>query len=338
VAAVRTPQGRTSVPRTTARLLTAGALCAAGIAAFAVPARAADSSVWDRVAACESSGNWSADTGNGYYGGLQFSASTWDAYGGRAYAATASGASESAQIAVANRVLSAQGPGAWPVCGPRAGLSRGDAGSAPAVVQASPVVHAAVRETAAVRSVSASRAVDYALAQVGTAYGYGDEGPRAFDCSGLVQAAWRAAGVAVPRTSSADARLPRAALAAGDIIVYTNGSHVALYIGHGDVVVAENPSTGVRLRTVAYDAQGRGWYAVRPAGVRLTSSPASKPSKPAPVPRTTGHTVTVRRGDTLSGIAAEYRVPGGWQALYRDNARTIGADPGLIYPGEVLHW
>ena len=72
---------------------------------------------WDAVAACESGGNWSINTGNGFYGGLQFTISTWDAYGGQAYAPRADLASRDAQISVAERVLAAQGPGAWPVCG-----------------------------------------------------------------------------------------------------------------------------------------------------------------------------------------------------------------------------
>ena len=92
-------------------------------AAVAVPlmgatgASAATASEWDAVAQCESGGNWSINTGNGYYGGLQFSASTWAAYGGTAYASTANQASKSQQIAVAEKVLAAQGKGAWPVCG-----------------------------------------------------------------------------------------------------------------------------------------------------------------------------------------------------------------------------
>ncbi|MFJ9628897.1 transglycosylase family protein [Streptomyces sp. NPDC091280] len=80
-------------------------------------ASAATASEWDAVAQCESGGNWSINTGNGYYGGLQFSASTWAAYGGTAYAATANQASKSQQIAVAEKVLASQGKGAWPVCG-----------------------------------------------------------------------------------------------------------------------------------------------------------------------------------------------------------------------------
>jgi uncharacterized protein YabE (DUF348 family) len=72
---------------------------------------------WDAVAACESGGDWSINTGNGFYGGLQFTESTWDAYGGAAYASRADLASRDAQIAVAERVYQSQGAGAWPVCG-----------------------------------------------------------------------------------------------------------------------------------------------------------------------------------------------------------------------------
>ncbi|NLU81410.1 transglycosylase family protein [Rhodococcus sp. HNM0569] len=69
---------------------------------------------WSGVAQCESGGNWSTSTGNGYYGGLQFSQSTWEANGGSGSAANAS---QEEQIRVAENVLQTQGPGAWPVCG-----------------------------------------------------------------------------------------------------------------------------------------------------------------------------------------------------------------------------
>jgi hypothetical protein len=72
---------------------------------------------WDAVAQCESGGNWSINTGNGYYGGLQFSSSTWLAYGGGAYAPRADLATRGQQIAIAEKVLAVQGAGAWPVCG-----------------------------------------------------------------------------------------------------------------------------------------------------------------------------------------------------------------------------
>ncbi|MEV7319256.1 transglycosylase family protein [Streptomyces sp. NPDC093970] len=93
-------------------------------------ASAATASEWDAVAQCESGGNWAINTGNGYYGGLQFSASTWAAYGGTQYAAQANQASKAQQIEIAEKVLAAQGKGAWPVCGTGlSGASTGASGS-----------------------------------------------------------------------------------------------------------------------------------------------------------------------------------------------------------------
>ncbi|WP_033218740.1 transglycosylase family protein [Kitasatospora phosalacinea] len=110
-------------------------IAAAGVASvgLALPllaatgAAAAPVDTWDRVAQCESGGDWNINTGNGFYGGLQFTSSTWRAFGGGQYAARADQASRSQQIAVAERVLASQGPGAWPVCSKRAGLARGGA-------------------------------------------------------------------------------------------------------------------------------------------------------------------------------------------------------------------
>jgi LysM repeat protein len=85
-------------------------------AAAPVPV-SSDGADWYAIAACESGGNWSANTGNGFYGGLQFTEQTWLAYGGGQYAPSANLASAAQQIAVAQRVLGGQGIGAWPVCG-----------------------------------------------------------------------------------------------------------------------------------------------------------------------------------------------------------------------------
>lgn len=91
--------------------------------AGALPADGA-TSVWDKVAQCESGGNWKINTGNGFYGGVQFAAGTWKAYGGKAYASQAHLATKAEQIAIARRVLAGQGPGAWPTCSRRAGLTK----------------------------------------------------------------------------------------------------------------------------------------------------------------------------------------------------------------------
>ena len=132
----------------------AGALLApAGLLAAAGGAAAADGGVWDRIAQCESGGNWHINTGNGYYGGLQFSASTWKASGGSKYASTANQASRAEQIAVAERVLDSQGIGAWPVCGKKAGSTKSYTASADSSAKKKTTTHkatapAAVKATA----------------------------------------------------------------------------------------------------------------------------------------------------------------------------------------------
>lgn len=86
-------------------------------------ALAAPTSEWDQLAQCESGGDWGANTGNGYYGGIQFNADTWKAYGGDKYGETADKASREEQISIAEKVLDKQGWGAWPSCSQEKGLS-----------------------------------------------------------------------------------------------------------------------------------------------------------------------------------------------------------------------
>jgi hypothetical protein len=108
-------------------MIATAAVAGAGVTIPLLTAGAAQASSinWDAVAQCESSGNWAINTGNGFYGGLQFTESTWLAYGGGAYAHYANQASRSQQIAIAEKVLAGQGIGAWPVCGPRGYTSGG---------------------------------------------------------------------------------------------------------------------------------------------------------------------------------------------------------------------
>src|SRR4051812_15125428 len=109
--------------RRTSKLVRIAALAGVTGTAIAVPligatsSSAADVSTWDAVAQCESGGNWSINTGNGYYGGLQFSQSSWEAAGGTQYAARADLATKGQQIATAEKLLAMQGPGAWACAG-----------------------------------------------------------------------------------------------------------------------------------------------------------------------------------------------------------------------------
>lgn len=94
----------------------------AGAAASAVvlaPSAHAETVNWEAIAACESGGNWAINTGNGYYGGVQFAPSTWSGHGGGEFAPSAHLATREQQIVVAERVLRSQGIGAWPTCGRR---------------------------------------------------------------------------------------------------------------------------------------------------------------------------------------------------------------------------
>ncbi|MEV4335380.1 peptidoglycan DD-metalloendopeptidase family protein [Streptomyces sp. NPDC049597] len=180
----------------------------AGGAGMALPligagsAHAASADVWEKVAACQSTNNGKVNTGNGHYGGLQFSQATWEAYGGTRYAARADLATRDEQIAVAEKVLEGQGPRAGAACAERAGLARG--GDAPA-------------------------------------------------------------GFAEPQ----------------------------------------------RLR-----------------GSERAASPTTVPTQ--------REGYTVARGDSLSRIARQEGVRGGWQRLYAQNRAVVGDDPDLIFPGQRL--
>lgn len=315
-------------------------------------ASAASVSVWDKVAQCESSGNWQINTGNGYYGGLQFSDRTWDAFKPSGYPSRADLATKAQQINVAEKVLAVQGPGAWPVCSVRAGLTKG--GPAP-VFKSAPSTKSAPSATAT--TTKAQKAVSYAKAQLGKPYRWGATGPNSFDCSGLTYAAWKYAGVTIPRTSQAQwkglSHVSPSNVRPGDLVLYRGTGHVAIYIGNGKIIEASKP--GAPIRTASWRS---GWYAtnfvgvVRPNGgsatvptpskapepkVELKKTPAPKPEKAPTKPKTvSGDKYTVVSGDTLSGIARAEEIKGGWPALYEANKTVVGSNPNLIFPKQVL--
>ncbi|MCW0216115.1 MAG: LysM peptidoglycan-binding domain-containing protein [Pseudonocardia sp.] len=115
--------------RSLLRVALAGAVAVGTPVALASTAEAAPASAWDALAQCESGGNWAINTGNGYYGGLQFNLTTWRAYGGVGMPHTAS---RTQQIAVAEKVLAKQGWNAWPSCSRKVGVRGNVASTAPA--------------------------------------------------------------------------------------------------------------------------------------------------------------------------------------------------------------
>lgn len=124
--------GRHAMPAAPSRpLLRAGVVAAAAVTgplaisgtAMAAPSVSPDSNAtWDRLAMCESTQNWEADTGNGFKGGLQFTESTWEEFGGERYATSPDQASREEQIRVAKKVQDEQGWNAWPTCSEKLGL------------------------------------------------------------------------------------------------------------------------------------------------------------------------------------------------------------------------
>jgi nucleoid-associated protein YgaU len=143
--------------RTIARVVVAGLAVGAPLALANAPAQAAPGVDWDAIAQCESGGNWSINTGNGYYGGLQFTQGTWTANGG---SGSPAGASREEQIRVAENTLRSQGIGAWPTCGKRQGATVArPVKKAPKQVkkQASKPVKKAVKPAPAVAAPTATR-------------------------------------------------------------------------------------------------------------------------------------------------------------------------------------
>lgn len=193
-------------------------------------------------------------------------------------------------------------------------------------------------------------AVQYAVSKIGLGpYLWGGNGPTRFDCSGLTSQAWKAAGVAIPRTSQSQLaglpRVSRADIQPGDLVVFSFSSHadhVGIYtgpIGPGgaDMIdtASSHPGGGVGWNRLATRGPLAG--VVRPAPVTAAPKPApTAPTAPtAPVKPSPSLTYEVKEGDTLSEIARTFRVEGGWKALWSLNRDKVG-DPDLIFPGQVL--
>ncbi|MYS85581.1 MULTISPECIES: transglycosylase family protein [Streptomycetaceae] len=220
------------MPKKTRLALTlgmAGAIVAAPLVTGLATANAASVSTWDKVAMGESSGNWHINTGNGFYGGLQFTQSTWNEFGGQKYAPRADLATKDQQIAIAEKVLAVQGPIAWPNTSGPAGLTKGGAKAA-------------------------------------------------------VSPSTKSSGSAKTSVKVA----PK---------------------------VAEKPAESAPAATQAPKVEV----------VPVAAKPAST---------TTSYSVV--KGDSLSKIAADKDVSGGWHKLYSDNRAVIGSNPNLIKVGQKL--
>ncbi|MET8704458.1 transglycosylase family protein [Kitasatospora sp. NPDC004723] len=272
----------------------------------ATGASAAPASTWDAVAQCESGGNWSINTGNGFYGGLQFTSSTWKAYGGTAYAPQANQASKGQQISVAEKVLASQGPGAWPVCSQKAGLTKG---GAPAAVDT---------------STDAKPAAPKPQAQQQTPKPAAPKPAATPQAQPQQQAAKPQARQYAPQSAQQTQQAPQQ--------TQQQAPQAPAFSGKAgwdaDAKVYWYQNNGAWYWTSHQSVYQQ--YAGQPAAQPVQSAPAAQQQQSA------GQGYTVRSGDTLAGIATTQGVSGGWQALYDGNRGTVGGDPNLIVPGQVL--
>jgi resuscitation-promoting factor RpfA len=154
-----------ALSRHAVRITLVGALAATPLALAAGTASATD---WDAIAQCESSGNWHTNTGNGFGGGLQFTDSTWHAFGGKG---SPEGASREEQIQVAEKVKAGQGMGAWPVCSKKAGQTSNAADDSGASTSSKSSSHPTVHPAAAAPGGAYTVASGDTLSSIAAAHG-----------------------------------------------------------------------------------------------------------------------------------------------------------------------
>ncbi|AEW94470.1 secreted protein [Streptantibioticus cattleyicolor NRRL 8057 = DSM 46488] len=293
-------------------------------------AQAASTGTWDRVAQCESGGAWSADTGNGYYGGLLLTQSEWEQYGGLSYAPQPDLASRQQQIAVAEKILAARGVSAWQDCAADAGLTQGGAPAA---------VDPGVPQTGDGTASGTTRTHDDPPARPSD--GPQDTGPDT--------------GPSAP-SSSSSASSPTPSASASTAPSGTPSASPTPS-GTASSSASPTPSAGSPTTTPSGSPTPTGRHAKPPVPDTTAQAPQETPSAPATgdrggddetsrggsharptVPRQgdTSAAYTVRPGDNLSQIATDHSVTGGWPALYDANKSVVGSDPDLILPGQHL--
>ncbi|MFF8192084.1 transglycosylase family protein [Streptomyces bobili] len=321
--------GRHRRPRQAPALLVAAGVTGTAIAIpllGATGASAADGTVWDTVAECESGGSWSADTGNGEYGGLALSQEDWEAYGGLEFAERPDLASRNQQISVAQKVLADQGIGAWGTCGLTSGLTKANgAGS----------VDTGVADDSSDSSVSSGLS-DLSKGSSGSSGSSKPSDPT---------------GESDPSAESSPEGTDSASLSPSSPSSGTpDNSSVSDTPSDVDASASESgdstPTATPEADDSAKSLQDEGSWSLVDTG-SLSSGrhrgPIAEEAVPAPDGTTTASsgrhaagTYVVREGDSLASIADSLGLDGGWRALYAENKAAIGVDPNNITAGQTL--
>ncbi|MFG3659622.1 transglycosylase family protein [Streptomyces sp. NPDC047706] len=363
--------GRHRRPRQAPALVVAAGVTGSAIAIpllGATGASAAGGTTWDRVAECETGGSWSADTGNGYYGGLQLSQQDWEKYGGLMYATSADRASRSQQIAVAEKVLADQGVGAWATCGPLVGL---DVDTESAAVDTGVADDASSTPSHARSGGSGSLSDSLGLSHSsgrghadGSSGSGGSGGGDESNGSSAPTDSTRSSNPANPTnsTDSTESGEPggsgesgQSGPSGGSAPQETDGSTSPDSSGSpssgeshesGETpsnspsfdVPSSTPSTSNLTDTGALGTGKHRGSSADEGDSRVGESAGRHASRGAVGTRAAvDSSYTVRDGDSLWSIADSLDVQGGWAALYAGNKGALGADPDHIVPGQELN-
>lgn len=331
--------GRHRRPRQAPALLVAAGVTGSAIAIpllAASGASAADGTVWDKVAQCETGGSWSADQGDGEYGGLNLTQKNWEAYGGLDYAASPDLASRNQQIAVAQKVLAAQGIGAWGTCGLTSGLTQDNGALG---------VDTGVADDSSDSSESSDSSGSSGLSDLSR----GLSGSSGSSADGDSSAG--SSDSSDTPDSSADKSSSPSASASSPSSTATDDSTGSGGRGRGQAgegSATATPEAGEQDNSVQdagswslVDTGSLGAGRHRGATADETATKSATDATPdgtttASTGRHAAATYVVQEGDSLESIADSLGLDGGWRALYAENRSLIGGDPSNIAPGQTL--
>ncbi|GAA1914874.1 resuscitation-promoting factor protein RpfC [Streptomyces sodiiphilus] len=316
--------GRHRRPRQAPAFVVAAGVTGAGLAMPLLGAGAAQAvtgETWDLVADCESDGVWSADTGNGYYGGLQLTLGMWEEFGGLDFAERPDLASRSQQITVAERILAAQGPQAFPTCAVTTGLwqeSRKAAGGEggkesrePGADEADGTGREPGERTGATGHEGGQ---GNGRERAGSGAGETPEGAEAGDSADRQRAGAGAGGARDGRTGGSTGEAPEER--------------------EGEAWAGEEAGAGERGQE-APGGKHRGLPDPQ-EDERAQEAGSGRHADRGRSREQAADAYEVRAGDSLSLIADRQAVPGGWPALYELNESVIGDNPDHILPGQEL--
>lgn len=363
--------GRHRRPRQAPALLVAAGVTGSAIAIpllGAASASAADGTTWDKVAQCESGGSWSADTGNGYYGGLQISQEYWDKYGGLDYADSPELASRSQQIAVAEKILDDKGTEPWATCALLSGLtshsgsldvdtgvgsgspgsdgSSGDSGSSGSSDDSSNSSGSPGSPDSpdSPDSSDSSGSAD-SSATSGSSSAHADAGKGA-DGKGADGKGDSSDSSGSADDSDASAKSDKSASSGSSASNESNESSESNDSKEsansdspggpdGSDGRGNSPQGAGSWSLVDTGSVGSGRHRGASAKVSADESEANGRSATSSG-RHASQRYTVRSGDTLVSIADSLDLDGGWHALYAANKVVVGPDPDDIAPGQTL--